>query len=57
MVGGVEKWKIENEERIEKMNLYKFTHMLLLENDRQLKQKSVKQPKKEKKKLNHPNLL
>ena len=36
----VKKW------RIEKMNLYKFIHILLLKNDIQLKQKSDKQPKK-----------
>ena len=28
------------------MSLYKFTHLLLLKNDAQLKQKSDKQPKK-----------
>ena len=49
MVGGVKKWKIENEEMIEKMNLYKFTHMLLLENDRQLKPKKVSNNQKKKK--------
>ena len=31
------------------MNLYKFTHISLLKNDAQLKQKSDKQPKKKKK--------
>ena len=40
----MEEWK--------KVNLYKFTHTLLLKNDSQLKQKSDKQPKK-----NPPNLL
>ena len=30
------------------MNLYKFTHISLLKNDAQLKQKSDKQPKKKK---------
>ena len=34
------------------MSLYKFTHIPLLKNDAQLKQKSDKQ-----KKCNHPNLL
>ena len=32
-----------------KMSLYKFTHISLLKNDAQLKQKSDKQPKKKKK--------
>ena len=36
----MEEWK--------KVNLYKFTHTLLLKNDSQLKQKSDKQPKKRK---------
>ena len=36
------------------MSLYKFTHIPLLKNDGQLKQKSDKQPKKEKQ---SPNLL
>ena len=40
----VKKW------RIEKMSLYKFTHISLLKNDDQLKQKSDKQLKKKKKK-------
>ena len=31
---------------MEKVSLYKFTHILLLKNDSQLKQKSDKQPKK-----------
>ena len=31
------------------MNLYKFTHILLLKNNAQLKQKSDKQAKKKKK--------
>ena len=31
-----------------KMSLYKFTHIPLLKNDAQLKQKSDKQPKKKK---------
>ena len=31
---------------MKKVNLYKFTHLLLLKNDAQLKQKSDKQPKK-----------
>ena len=39
---GVKKW------RIEKMNSYKFTHIPLLKNDVQLKQKSDKQPPKKK---------
>ena len=30
---------------MEKMSMYKFTHILLLKNDSQLKQKSYKQPK------------
>ena len=34
------------------MSFYKFTHIPLLKNDAQLKQKSDKQ-----KKCNHPNLL
>ena len=34
------------------MRLYKFTHIYLLKNDGQLKQKSVKQPKKKKQLLN-----
>ena len=38
---------------MEKMNLYKFIHKLLLKNDAQLKQKSGKKPTKK----NHPNLL
>ena len=38
------------------MSLYKFTHISLLKNDVQLKQKSDKQAKK-RKKINHPNLL
>ena len=33
---------------MKKMSLYKFTHIPLLKNDAQLKQKSDKQPKKEK---------
>ena len=37
-----------------KMSLYKFTHIPLLKNDAQLKQKSDKKPKKKK---NHPNLF
>jgi len=40
---------------MEKVSLYKFTHILLLKNDAQIKQKGYKQPKK--KKSNHPNLL
>ena len=36
---------------MEKMSLYKFTHIPLLKNDGQLKQKSDKQPKQ---KSNHP---
>ena len=40
---------------LENMNLFKLTHIPLLKNDAQLKQKSDKQPKKKKK--NHPNLL
>ena len=39
---------------MEKMSLYKFTHISLLKNDGQLKQKSDKQPKKKKQ---SPNLL
>ena len=31
---------------IEKISLYKFTHILLLKNDAQIKQKMDKQPKK-----------
>ena len=34
--------------RMEKMSLYKFTHIPLLKNDVQLKQKSDKQAKKKK---------
>ena len=42
----VEGWKSEG---MKKMNLYKFTHISLLKNDDQLKQKqNDKQPKKEK---------
>ena len=37
---------------MEKVRLYKFTHIYLLKNDGQLKQKSVKQPKKKKQLLN-----
>ena len=40
---------------MEKVNLCKFTHILLLKNDGQFKQKSDKQPKKKKKQS--PNLL
>ena len=39
------------------MSLCKFTHIPLLKNDAQLKQKSNKQAKKKKKKSNYPNLL
>ena len=39
---------------MEKVSLYKFTHVPLLKNDVQLKPKSDRQPKK---KINHPNLL
>ena len=39
-------WKSE---KMDKINLYKFTHTPLLKNDGQLKQKSDKQPKKKKK--------
>ena len=35
---------------MKKMSLYKFTHMSLLKNDDQLKQKSDKQPQKKIKK-------
>ena len=42
---------------MEKVSLYKFTHVPLLKNDAKLKQKSEKQPQKKKKKYNHPNLL
>ena len=38
---------------MEKINLYKFTHLPLLKNDVQLNQKSDKQLKK----INHLNLL
>ena len=34
---------------MEKVSLYKFTHISLLKNDGHLKQKSDKQPKKKKK--------
>ena len=34
---------------MKKMSLYKFTHIPLLKNDAQLKQKSYKTPKKKKK--------
>ena len=37
-------WKWKNR-GMEKVNLYKFTHKLLLKNDGQLKQKGNKQPK------------
>ena len=37
---------------IEKVNLYKFIHILLLKNDSQLKQINDKQPKKKKQSLN-----
>ena len=40
---------------MEKVSLYKFTHISLLKNDGHLKQKSDKQPKKKKKQS--PNLL
>ena len=36
---------------VEKMSLYKFTHIPMLKNDSQLKQKSDKQPKNK----THPN--
>ena len=39
---------------MKKMSLYKYTHIPLLKNDAQLKQKSDNQPKKKK---NHLNLL
>ena len=42
---------------MEKVSLYKFTHVPLLKNDAKLKQKSEKQPHTKKKKYNHPNLL
>ena len=35
------------------MNLYKFTHISLLKNDAQLKQKTDKQPKKKKKAITY----
>ena len=35
---------------IKKVSFYKFTHIPLLKNDTQLKQKSNKEPKKKKKK-------
>ena len=41
---------------MEKVSLYKFTHVPFLKNDAKLKQKSEKQPQK-KKKYKHPNLL
>ena len=37
-------WEWKNG-RIEKVSMYKFTHIPLLKNDSQLKQKSDKQPK------------
>ena len=37
------------------MSLYKFTHISLLKNDTQLKQKSDKQPKK--KKIQSPKFI
>ena len=40
-----------------KVSLYKFTHISLLKNNGQLKQKNDKQPKKRKRKGDHPNLL
>ena len=40
---------------IEKVSLYKFTHISLLKNDTKFKQKSDKQQPK--KKNNHPNIL
>ena len=63
LVGGVEKWNnrkyfnflpfcLIGSEKVEgwiKMILYKFTHIPLLKNDAQLKQKSDKQAKKIKK--------
>ena len=62
LVGGVKKWNnrkyfnffpfcLVGSEKVEgwiKMSLYKFTHIPLLKNDAQLKQKSDKQPKKKK---------
>ena len=41
------KWKSKG---MDKMSLYKFTHIPLFKNDAQLKQKSDKQAKKKKKK-------
>ena len=47
-------WKSEG---MEKVSLYKFTHIPLLKNDDQLKKKSDKQPPQKKKKKQSPNLL
>ena len=47
-------WKSEG---MKKVSLYKFTHIPLLKNDDQLKQKSDKQPHQKKKKKQSPNLL
>ena len=48
--------RVENWRDGKKKCLYKFTHIPLLKNYDQLKQKSDKQPKK-KKKNNHPKLF
>ena len=49
-------WKCEG---MKKVSLYKFTNILLLQNDAQLKQKSDQQPKNNNNnnKSNHPNLF
>ena len=51
----VKKWNDRKSGMIEKMSLYKFTHISLLKNDTKFKQKSDKQQPK--KKNNHPNIL
>ena len=48
---GEEKW------RKGKKKLYKFTHILLLKNNAQWKQKLANNQKKEKEKVNHLNLF
>ena len=42
---------------IEKMSLYKFTHISLLKNDTKFKQKSDKQQPKKKKKKQSPKYI
>ena len=42
---------------MEKVSLYKFTHVPLLKNDAKLKQKSEKQPQKKKKKIQSPKFI